>query len=189
MKKYLFSALVAMLLCNMAQAQQTVVKLNPLSLIFATANVAVEHAISDNASIQLGGAIGGFSLGGGDIKTSYTGFSAVPEFRFYLTEKPAPAGFFVGPFGVYRSYTTKQTVVDFDGETYDAKQNLSIFGGGLNIGYQLITDSGFSLDFFGGPCYSTSSSKVVEGNEDDITVSSNLAGFGLRLGMTLGWSF
>jgi len=34
--RYLSITLIAMLMCNMAQAQKAIVKLNPLSLIFAT---------------------------------------------------------------------------------------------------------------------------------------------------------
>lgn len=190
MKKYLFSALLAMLICNMVQAQQTIVKLNPLSLIFVTGNFAAERTINDKSSVQLGLAYSGFKLGDGEFKTSYNGFSVVPEYRFYVTDKPAPAGFFVGPFGVFRSYTTKQTVpASFEEGSYEAKSNIKIFGGGLNAGYQIVTDSGFTVEFFAGPCFSSSTSKVIDGNEDDIEVSSNLSGFGLRTGMTIGWAF
>jgi len=188
MKRCIFSVITILLLCNMAQAQKTVIKLNPLSLIFATGNVAVERTILDRASLQLGVGIGAFRLGSGDTKATYTGFSTVPEIRVYLTSKPAPAGFFLGPFGVYRSFTAKQNVDNVDGN-YEAKQNVRLLGGGLNIGYQIVTLSGFSIDFFAGPCYNTVRTKVVEGNEEDISVAPGLSGFGLRTGIAVGWAF
>lgn len=188
MTKYLFSVLFALLLCNMTQAQNTVVKINPLSLAFLTANVAVEHAVSDKMSVQLGAAFGGFKFGAGDLKTSYTGFSVVPEFRYYVTKHDAPKGFFVGPYGVYRSYTTKQTVNDLSGGTSEAKSKLSIAGGGLNLGYQFLFDSGFALELFMGPCYGSSKSKVVTGSEE-VSDADLFSGVGLRTGMTLGWAF
>ncbi len=188
MIKYFSSAVLALLICNMAFAQNTVIKVNPLSLILLTANVAAEHAVSSKMSVQLGASFGGFKLGDGDNKTSYTGLSAVPEVRFYLTKSDAPKGFFVGPYGVVRSYTTKQTVTDFNGDTYEAKQKLNVFGGGLNTGYQFLFDSGFVLDLFAGPCYGSTTSKVITGSEEDIDPGS-FSGISVRAGLALGWSF
>jgi len=54
------------------------------------------------------------------------------------------------------------------------------------MGYQIVMKSGFTMDFFAGLCFLTS---VIKDSTRDVEISGNLSGFGVRMGMTLGWSF
>lgn len=69
------------------------IKINPLSLAFATGNVSYERAIGPQSSIQLGGFYAGFKLS----ELKYSGFGVTPEFRYYFAgNKEALNGVYVG---------------------------------------------------------------------------------------------
>ncbi len=185
---------------NQAQAQKTnVIKLNPLSLIALHANMAYEKALNDKMSVQLGGFFGtvkiGASLDGNSGKTRYTGFGITPEYRYYITNKnkPAPEGFFVGPYALYRSYSLKATGTDSSGQTTEAKSTINSYGGGFSLGYQVIIGESFTMDFFAGPNYKGVSTKYKD-NSTEEDFSSNFligrgSGIGVRFGMTMGVNF
>lgn len=83
MKKVLFAAALLVAVSGLKaqdNGAQNAIKLNPLSLIFATGNVAYERAVSENSSIQLGVFYSGVSIS--DLK--YTGLGITPEYRFYF---------------------------------------------------------------------------------------------------------
>jgi hypothetical protein len=154
------------------------VKLNPLSLILATGNVAYERAISDNMSVQLGMFYTGVKLS--DLK--YSGFGLTPEVRFYVAgHKEALNGVYVAPFLRYQNFSIKDT------ETDDKVSFSSIGGGGL-LGWEKSWSSGFVLDIFLGPSYN--SGKIKESvDEEEWDVSAGIDGFTLRTGITLGFAF
>jgi hypothetical protein len=79
MKKLI--VIVAFFACTTAFAQNTAIKLNLLSPIFRTANVALEHGIGEKSSLQLGFFYTGASVG--DLV--YRGIGITPEFRYHLT--------------------------------------------------------------------------------------------------------
>src|SRR5688500_11819499 len=96
MKKMFFViALAATSFAVKAQdAPTNVVKLNPLGLIFGSANVAYEKALNEKSSFLIAPQFGGFKLGG----VKYSSFGLGAEYRLYLSNsKSAPEGFYAGP--------------------------------------------------------------------------------------------
>lgn len=154
------------------------VKLNPLSLFFATGNVSYERAIGATQSIQLGGYYSGLSIGG----LKYSGFGITPEYRIYFGgKKQALNGGYVAPFGRYQnlSLTEKESA---------NKTSFSSIGGGAILGWQKMWGSGFVLDLFAGPSYNSGKFKN-ESDEESFNMSSGFNGFGVRTGITLGFGF
>lgn len=161
---------------------QNVVKINILSPILRTASLFYERAISESSSLQLGLFYTGLSID----DTRFRGFGITPEFRYYLSDKGAPQGFFIAPFVRYQNFTL--TAEDEFSQSGESKADLNSFGGGLLVGGQWIFKDIISLDVWGGPSYSTSTIKVEEGSEDDFS-TGGVTGFGIRAGVTLGIAF
>jgi hypothetical protein len=181
MKKSIFGIFIigAFMIAHSAGAQSNAVKINILSPIFSTFNIAYEHAITESSSIQLGFYATAASVG--DVK--YNGIGITPEFRFYLSDTPAPQGFYVAPFMRYQS-------VKLEDENTSSEATLSTFGGGVLIGKQWIFKKRVTLDLFIGPSYSSGKVKASSGStSDDFDVSGAFSGFGLRAGITLGVAF
>ena len=155
------------------------IKLNPLSLVFATGNISYERAVSDNKSVQLGAFYSSFGLGG----LKYSGFGVTPEFRLYFAgNREALNGVYVAPFARYQNFK----LVD---KTYSENTtSFSTIGGGATIGWQKMWGSGFVLDLFAGPSYNKATFKN-EGDEEDFNVKGGFTGFGVRTGITLGFGF
>jgi hypothetical protein len=180
MKKVLLIGVVCVLFFagKNAQAQSNAVKINFLSPIFSTANIAYERALSESSSFQLG-----FYYTGAKVSSlKYSGFGITPEYRFYLSDSPAPAGFYIAPYLRYQS--VKLTEEEFDNEA-----TFTSFGGGLIIGKQWVFKKRITFDIFLGPAYNAGKVKVDSGSEDEFDVSGGFDGFGLRTGMTLGVAF
>jgi hypothetical protein len=174
--------LVAVFFTSQAQegggGPKNAIKLNPLSLVFATGNIAYERAIGERTSIQLGGYYGSFGLS--DIK--YTGFGITPEMRFYFAgAKQALNGVYVGPFARYQSFSLKD-------KTTDDKASFTSIGGGAIIGWQKAWSSGFVLDLFAGPSFNSGKFKDNV-DEEEWSISGGIDGFGIRTGISLGFSF
>jgi hypothetical protein len=180
MKKALLAlALIASATALKAQdGPQNAIKLNPLSLVFATGNIAYERAVSENTSIQLGVFYTGVGISG----LKYSGLGITPEFRIYFAgNRQAMNGVYVGPFVRYQSFSLK------DKET-DAEAKFTSIGGGALIGWEKTWDSGFVLDIFAGPSFNSGKIKDKSGNSEFDVVGS-IDGFGLRTGITLGFAF
>jgi len=181
--KKLLSVLAFVLLLSAVKAQDSgnknAVKINPLSLIFATGNVAYERAINQNQSFQLGIFYSGVSLSG----LKYSGLGITPEYRIYFAgHKEALNGVYVAPFMRYQNFSLK------DKETGD-KATYSSIGGGATIGWEKSWASGFVLDIFAGPAYNSGKFKESDTNEEEFNVSGGFEGFTIRTGITLGFSF
>ena len=167
-----------MVMPDQALAQQNAVKINIFSPIFKTINVSYERALTDASSFQLG-----FYYTGASVSSlNYSGMGITPEYRFYLSETPAPAGFYVAPFLRYQS--VKLTI---DESTSEGK--FSAFGGGVVIGKQWVFKQRITLDMFIGPAYNSGKVKVTNGSEDEFDLSGAFDGFGIRTGLTLGVAF
>ena len=180
MKKVLLAAtlVVAATALKAQEGPQNAIKLNPLSLIFATGNVAYERAVSENSSIQLGVFYSGVGISG----LKYTGLGVTPEYRIYFAgNRQALNGVYVGPFVRYQSFTIKEK----DGPD-EAK--FTSFGGGAVIGWEKTWASNFVLDIFVGPAYNKGKIKEKTG-QDEFNVAGSIDGFGLRTGITLGFAF
>jgi len=180
MKKLLIAAsmIIAVSHVNAQNANQNAVKLNPLSLAFATGNVSYERAVNANQSMQLGVFYSGVGISG----LKYSGFGITPEYRFYFAgAKEALNGVYAAPFARYQNFSLT------DKETSD-KTTFSSIGGGATIGWQKMWGSGFVLDIFAGPSFSNAKFKS-EGDEESYDLSFGMNGFGIRTGITLGFGF
>jgi hypothetical protein len=156
---------------------QSVIKINILSPIVKTLNLSYEHALNESSSFQLGF----FYTGWSNDATKFSGFGITPEYRFYLSETPAPEGVYVAPFVRYQKFNLE------DKEFTNDEADFSSFGGGLVIGKQWIFKEKISLDIFLGPAYS--SGKVSGESSDGSWDTDAFDGFGLRTGITFGIKF
>ena len=181
MKKILLMGAIA-LSASFAQAQkndvQNAIKINPLSLAFATGNVSYERAVSENQSAQLGVFFSGFSLSG----LKYSGWGVTPEYRIYFAgQSGALDGVYAAPYLRYQNFKLKDK--DMNSET-----TLSTIGGGAVIGWQNVSKGGFVVNLFAGPGYNSAKFKN-DADEDNFDVKGGVSGFGIRTGITLGFAF
>ncbi|WP_207433737.1 DUF3575 domain-containing protein [Sabulibacter ruber] len=180
MKKLFFIALLGCFafLSKPVQAQNNLVKLNLLAPLVSTGSFYYERVLDDSKAVQLG-----------VFFTKYdelSGFGVTPEYRFYLSDTPAPNGFYVAPFLSFMRFTVESDEDFFSEGSY--KGSMTNFGGGLVAGRQWIFKDRVSFDIFLGPEYTTGSVKVESGDEDDIQ-SAGLSGFIGRAGISLGLKF
>lgn len=155
--------------------EKNVVKINTLSLIVGTGSLFYERKINDFTSGQLGVAYLNYKFD----EARFTGLILTPEIRFYLT-KNAIDGFYVGPYFRYQNFQLENT----DTQATAAYNN---YGGGLSIGRQWITDSGFTMDLFFGGHYG--SGKLSSDNETESWESPPFEGFRTRFGFAIGFAF
>lgn len=178
MKRSLLAiAMAVFVFAAKAQDRTSAIKINPLSLFVLTPNVSYEKAVGEKQSFQLGAFYSGFTIS--DLK--YSGVGVTPEYRFYLSQtEEALKGFYVAPFIRYQNFKFQ------DKETKD-KATLSSFGGGATVGWQGIGRGGFVTNVFLGPSYNAGNIKT-NSNEDEFDIKGGIKGFGIRLGVNLGFA-
>lgn len=160
--------------------RQNAIKINPLSLAFATGNVSYERAVNKNQSFQLGAFFSGFKLSG----LKYSGWGVTPEYRVYVAAQSRTLdGVYVAPYLRYQNFKLKATDAEETNET-----TLSTFGGGAVIGWQNVSKGGFVVNLFAGPGYNSAKFKN-DNDEDEFDVKGGVSGFGVRTGITLGFAF
>lgn len=179
MKKLFFTVVIvgSLMASNSASAQDNAIKVNIFSPIVRTLNLSYERVLSESSSIQFGFYYTGFSGAG----MQYRGFGITPEYRLYLSESDAPAGFYVAPFLRYQNITITVEETDDEG-------TLSTFGGGLVVGKQWVFKERVTLDLFIGPSYNVGDVET-DANEDEFDINASFSGFGVRTGLTLGLAF
>lgn len=128
-----------------ASAQSQVIKANPIGLAFGAFNACYEKVLTDKSSFLVSGNF--FSGGIGDVDVTVFGLGV--GYRMYITKKEAPRGFYAMPNIGFGSGSEGLTDVSY----------LQL-GIGVDLGYQWIWDSGFTLDLGIGPNY-----RVVLGDE------------------------
>ena len=180
--KKVFVVLAFLTAIGGAKAQETgrsnAIKLNPLSLFLATGNVSYERAVGESKSLQLGVFYSSFTLS--DLK--YTGYGVTPEFRFYFAgAREALNGVYVSPFVRYQSFSLAY-------KSTDDKASFTTIGGGATIGWQKMWDSGFVLDIFAGPSYSSANFKT-DTDQEQYNIRRGFSGFSVRTGITIGFGF
>lgn len=178
MKKIAGIFILSLVGLSFVNAQSNVIKFNIFAPIVKTANFQYERAFG-NKSFQLGLFYTAFS----PETTEFSGFGITPEFRFYLSETPAPAGFYAAPFLRYQSFTIEETDPDFA-----AKGTFSAFGGGLIIGKQWIFKERVALDLFIGPTFNSGKVEAESGDSGDLDAGT-FDGFGVRFGVCFGLAF
>lgn len=164
MKKVLFTLLVAVF-CFSANAQQNIIKTNPLALAFGDFNVTYEKVLNPSSSLLIQGEYA-FQLLGLDVSVGGLGLG----YRYYIThtKKEVPRGFYVTP------------EASFGFGKYDTN-SVTAFGIGAELGYQWIW-SGFTLDLGIGPMY-----KIVNGISDGS--SNSTSGIGPAATLAIGYAF
>lgn len=164
---------------TVATAQpKTAIKVNLLSPVVRTFNIAFERAISENGSLQLG-----FYYTGAKVdEVKFSGFGLTPEYRIYLSQSPAPNGFYVAPFLRYTNYKlTAESTTD--------EATFTSFGGGVLVGRQWVFKERVTFDLFIGPKYQSRDLKVTSGSDSETFDLNFLNAFGIRGGLTLGVAF
>jgi len=178
-KIQLLSVVMFVMLAGAAIAQpKNAIKINLLSPVARTLNLAYEHAINENGSFQIGFYYTGVKVS----DTKLSGFGITPEYRFYLSQSPAPNGFYVAPFLRYNSFTAEDNV-----SSTVNKATVTQFGGGAVVGRQWVFKERVTFDMFIGPKYQNSTVKVTSGT--DSFSGSLFNNFGIRGGITLGLAF
>lgn len=179
MKKILLLVLaVAIAFPSIAQketsTEKNVIKVNTLPLILGTGSIFYEHGFSEKISGQLGLGYMNYGVSG----NRFSGLFITPELRLY-PKGNAIDGFYVAPYLRYQNLTVK---VDPD------KASLTNVGGGVALGRQWITNSGFTMDLFVGGHYTSASLNVKSGSESVFNIGA-FDGFGFRIGFALGFAF
>lgn len=187
MRKVLFVSMMFLgaLTVNAQESKgQNVIKVNPLGLLFGSANVGFERALNEKSSFVIAPQFGGFKFGG----VKYSSIGAGAQYRFYLSKtKNAPEGFYAAPALSFVSGKVKWDSFDSAEEEEEEKTNFSSFGGGAMVGNQWIFKSGFVIDLGGGVMYQNFSYKDGEGDAG----FSSLKGGGVfpALSFSLGYNF
>ncbi len=155
--------------------EKNVFKVNTLSLLLGTGSLFYERRISELSAAQLGLGYMNFRL----VDTKFTGLILTPEYRVY-PKNDAIDGFYVAPYLRYVKFTMENKETSSEG-------TLSGFGGGVALGRQWITDSGFTMDLFFGGHYGDSNVSVESGTDSFDT--NFFEGFKMRMGFALGFAF
>lgn len=180
MKKILL-LLVAVSVLMPAKAQETsseknVLKVNTLSLIIGTGSIFYERALTDNLSGQLGAGYLNYGVSG----DRFSGLFLTPEVKIY-PKANAIDGMYVAPYLRYNGLTLKTES--------EGKATLTSIGGGVALGRQWITNSGFTMDLFFGGHYMGANVKIKDGADNETFNARAFDGFGVRVGFALGFAF
>jgi hypothetical protein len=155
--------------------KQNVFKINALSLLIGTGSIFYERKLSELTSAQLGVSYLNYTFG----DTKFAGLILTPECRLYATRN-AIDGFYVAPYLRYQKFT-----LEYNPDA--SKGSFISMGGGVVVGQQWITHSGFTMDLFFGAHYSSGSVKVDSGTD---RFNLNLfKGFRPRAGFAIGFAF
>jgi len=199
MKKLTFSLVIILITSLSVCAQKQVVKVNALSLFVGSGSFFYERAITRSSSLQLGlfrnniNSTGSSSINGNTSTntTECRGFGITPEYRFYLGGE-ALSGIFIATFLRYQNYSIEEETISFNGTRLRDRGIINSFGGGLLLGGQWSIGKRFTMDVFAGPRYNERISEA--GDIDPLTNAvfrffRVFEGFGLRAGLTFGFSF
>ncbi len=179
MKKLALFAIAAFILSTGLMGQKkNAVKTDLFSAFLRTGVLKYERALNDDMGFQLGFFYTGYSPGDTDARLS--GYGITPEFRYYLSEKPAPAGTYLAPNARYMKLTVEDQVTDESG-------SLNSFGFAINIGHQAVFKDIILIDGWIGPSYNFRNFEETTGTLDPGISTAN--GFGIRLGIAIGIVF
>jgi hypothetical protein len=169
-------------------------KINLLSPVMSTINLAFESSVGGDKSFQLGVAYMNHSTYGATDGLTQA-FFVTPELRYELNQNRNGCSF-IGAFVRYLHMDYTQT------ERYRFTQKMSTssydcLGLGIVLGQKFIFRNRVMIEMFAGPVYSG----VLKGKNDfynrsssDIIVDEDiphtlLKRYGVRAGLTVGWMF
>lgn len=154
------------------------IKTDLFSAFLRTGALKYERAFTDNISAQLGFFYTGYHPR--ESESTLNGWGITPEFRFYLSDTPAPAGTYLAPNIRYMSLTAEDPVAN---ET----AKLTSFGLAINLGKQWLLKDIIVIDAWVGPAYNFRNLDDPSGEVD--SGISGVNGFGIRLGVAIGVAF
>ena len=156
--------------------KKNAIKTDLFSPFLRTGVLKYERAFSEDISVQLGFFYTGYSPGDSDAKLN--GFGITPEFRLYLSDTPAPVGTYLAPNFRYMSQKAEDL-------TTNEEASLTSFGLAINLGKQWMLKDIVLIDIWVGPVYNF---RTLDDPSGDVDVEG-ADGFGLRLGLALGFAF
>jgi hypothetical protein len=178
MKKLLFIAIIAIAGLGKLNAQEQIIKINPLAILRGTDLVSYERAIGEKTSFQISGAIGGFEIG----DTKYTSIGAGAQYRFYFEEAlkglyAAADVSFQGGSAEFNSLILPNT---------KEKTDFTSLNIGGKVGHQWIWENGFSFELNLGIGY-----RSFNYDTSDTSALSDLKGSGIlpSFRLSLGYAF
>ena len=177
-KTILLFAAISLISVSMLAQKLNDVKIDLFSPILRTFAIKYERAVTENVGIQLGFFYTGYHPR--DSESTLNGWGITPEFRFYLSETPAPNGTYLAPNLRYMSLEANDPVVNQDGTL----TNLSL---AINLGKQVLLKDIILIDAWVGPSYNFRSVSSTAPDFDPGISSAN--GFGLRIGLAIGIAF
>jgi len=179
MKRALLLVSVIFFVSSSLLAQKmNAVKTDLFSPIIRTGVLKYERAFTEDISVQLGFFYTGYHPR--DSETTLSGWGITPEFRFYLSETPAPNGTYMAPNVRYYNFTATDPLASAEATL----TNLSI---AINLGKQVVLKDIFLIDAWVGPSYNFRSVDDISGDIDVGLTTAN--GFGLRIGLATGLVF
>lgn len=167
MKKFLFAFFL--LTSVISNAQDNIIKINPLALVGGSDLLSFEKVITDRSSLIVGAGFSNFKFG--DLK--YQSKGAELQYRFYFNE--VLSGWYAGG---QAGYSNGKVELDNESLKYNSIK------GGVKGGRQWIWDSGFSIDLNLGVAYNTFD--YSETADPDIY---QVNGIFPNLAVALGYSF
>lgn len=179
MKKIALFVVAALLMSTGLMGQkQNALKTDLFSAFLRTGVLKYERALNDDMSLQIGGFYTGYSPG--DTEARLSGIGITPEFRYYLSEKPALSGTYLAPNFRYMKLTASDPA-------YSDEATLTSYGFAVNLGYQAIFKDIVLIDAWIGPAYAFRNLDDPTGEIDPGIGAVN--GFGLRVGVAIGIVF
>lgn len=171
-----------------AYGQQNALKSNPLLLITLAPNLEFEHAISERESVQGGMSYSLFNFSDFNSGADVNMLSVTPAYRYYVGENASALhGLYVSPFSRYRHISF--SAPDAESPEGIIRERVHTLGGGATIGWQRVSDGGFTIDLFAGPefRFRTLNSNAGAGLSQDFRLARS--GGGLRAGISIGLAF
>ena len=166
----LFAVMIFIPKANAQEERSNVIKVDLSGLPMGFYGFSYERVFGESTSAQLYFDIisGNFELG--DVNAKWTGFTFMPEVRYYLSSKGAPRGFFFGAYVPYRTITIEGSMkgeIDNGMGTQIAamgsvKSKFSFVGFGINMGSQWLIADRVSLEFHWGAAFGSGSLKDTE---------------------------
>lgn len=182
MKKIVIFGFTMLIISSVLSGQDAqkmnVIKTDLFSAFLRTGVIKYERAFTEDISVQLGFFYTGIHPR--DTESTLNGFGITPEFRFYLSDSPAPGGTYLAPNFRYMKLTANDPVVN-------AEASLTSFGFAINLGKQWIFKDIVALDAWVGPGYNFRTLDDPSGEVD--TGISGVDGFGIRIGIAIGVAF
>ena len=140
---------------NWNENPKNVVKVNLFSLPIKNMNLNYERALTKFLSVEIGARYllrTDLSRAFGKPGVKLSGWSVTPEFRFYLSKRGSPKGFYIGPYFRYRNYhITYETQIPMsngalNGAHFRGYNNALM--GGIQLGAQFLIKNRVSIDWW-----------------------------------------